>query len=233
VEPAERCCGHCGGGWHLVQAVRMIASYMVGVGAFSVATLFTDGSKDSRGESEVTAVVASIHNFIRSLALIAGLQGIVGVVLQVRWRLGILLFYQVLELVSKCLVTAFRVAEACKWLARLHDKGKLLNAECSTVRTEMLTQFTVQTCIFAYLAFITWSLMKRLETGDLSNFEYGLELGNRAMIEETLADASNQRLISGSSNRPPPFSGSPQTLGGTPVQQQTMEPFRGTAHRLE
>jgi len=211
----------------------MIASYTVVIGAFSTVALFTNGSKESRGESEVTAVVASIHNFIRSLALIAGLQGMVGVMLQVRWRLGVLLFYQVLELVTKCLVTIFRVAEACKWLARLHDEGKLLKVDCSTVRMEMLMQFTVQTCIFSYLAFITWSLVKRLETGDLSNFEYGLELGNRALIEETLADASNQRLISGSSNRPPPFSGAPQTLAGSPVQQQTMEPFRGTPHRLE
>lgn len=212
----------------------MIASYTVVTGAFSVLALLTDRSKEPRGESETAAVVESIHTFVRSLALIAGLQGVVGVMLQAKWRITLLLLYQVVELLTNCVVTVFRAVEACERLALLQEAGKLLKVDCSTVRMEIFVQFTMQTCLFSYLAFITWSLVKRLETGDLGNFEYGLELGNRAIIEETLANASNQRLLPGSSNGPPPFSGAPRTLAESQAQQQqTMEPFRGTPHRLE
>lgn len=211
----------------------MIASYTTVTGAFSVLALLTDRSKEPVGESEAAAVAESIHTFVRSLALIAGFQGIVGVMLQARWRLGVLLLYQIVEMVTGCLVTVFRLIQACNRLARLQDAGKLLKVDCSTVRVEILMQFAMQTCLFSYLVFITWSLVKRLETGDLGTFEYGLELGNRTILEDALANSSNQRLLPANSNGPPPFAGAPRTLAESRVQQQTMQPFMGTPHRLE
>lgn len=257
LEPAERCCEFCGGGCHLLQGVRLIATYTAVNGCFAVFALLADRSAETAGQSKEAQAVESIYSFVQAFALVAGFQGMVGVILRSKWRLTMLFLYQILDLLTRCLAITFRVSDACNELARLQEKGKLLQLNCHAVRTHIMVEFTIRTVLFTYFAFVTWSLVKRLETGDLmpqSIFDEGYEMGDRAAFPDTLwggggrgdlnAVLAQQRLLSGAQGagnsgggdveQQRPFTGAPRTMAeAQPLQQQTMEPFRGTAHRLD
>lgn len=258
LEPAERCCECCGGGCNLLQGVRLIATYTAVNGFFAVFALLADRSAETAGQSQEAAAVESIYSFVQAFALIAGFQGMVGVILRSKWRLTMFFLYQIIDLLTRCLAITFRVSDACHELARLQEKGKLLQLDCHAVRTRIVVEFTIRTVLFTYFAFVTWSLVKRLETGELmpqTIFDEGYEMGDRAAFPDTLwggggggrgdlnAVLAQQRLLAGAQGnsggggdveQQRPFTGAPRTMAeAQPFQQQTMEPFRGTAHRLD
>mmetsp|Transcript_77346 Transcript_77346/g.195321 ORF Transcript_77346/g.195321 Transcript_77346/m.195321 type:complete len:217 (-) Transcript_77346:170-820(-) len=207
-------------------------------------------------QSETVQAVEFLKDVFLTLAFFAGLKGLIGVMFRDPRRLRVLFFYHVGELFVKGIAFIFREAEACvelKKLQRLHSSAKKM--DCQSARFFFLLEFSIHAVLFSYFAYVIWSLVTRLESGELGLRRTGLdleqELADRAVLADPwlfmgTGDASallqNRPPLStpltGANSRqqggaPRPFSGAPRNLnerGGEPAPN---EPFQGTPHRLE
>mmetsp|Transcript_32409 Transcript_32409/g.69424 ORF Transcript_32409/g.69424 Transcript_32409/m.69424 type:complete len:264 (-) Transcript_32409:69-860(-) len=260
--PAETCCWTC----PLLQGAQIISSYTVLVGAFSILSLLLQGP-DDEVTSETLQTVNLFDRGFHTLAFCAGMKGMIGVMFRDVRRLRVLLLYLVVEMAVKGVNVIFREVEACDELKRMealeveraahsdnaHHHHKLRFADCSWVRIALFGDFLFHTALFAYFAYILWSLIKRLEAGEfrMSVFaDLEQELADRAVLEEPWlwsgqqegqTDNQNQSRVgaarlAGPAGRgrglPRPFSGAPRNLSEN-EEQASLQPFQGTAHRLD
>jgi hypothetical protein len=227
----------------------MIASYEVVIGGFSVLSLVTGRSREA--QPELLAAIECVQKFVHALALLAGLKGLVGIMYRDPRRLRILLLYQVCDLVMQTVAIFFREIEACHELSQLKQlhKDKYSKLTCGTVRREILIEYCIRSALFSYFTYVIWSLITRLEAGEFGRQDFfDHELADHAALGDSLPPwffmghpggddnagfLSQQRapLNGPASGMPQPFSGAPRTLD--PPQAQSIEPFRGTPHRLE
>lgn len=228
----------------------MIASYTVVVGLFNVLSLLTGRSGGPPGESQIITIANCVRTFVQSLALLAGLKGLVGIMHRDPRRLRLLLLYHVAEIVMHVIELVLREWEACDELQRLQRLHKSLKFDCASYRIVYLCQYTIHVVIVCYFIYVIWSLAVRLEAGEFARpnlFEHELAdpngladswppwfLVGHAGSENTANLLQQQRtpLTGGSSGVPTPFSGPPRTLDENP-NSASVEPFRGTPHRLE
>jgi hypothetical protein len=242
-----------------LQGVQIVASYTVVVGVVNFLALFTGRPWTSSGESAAAAFIDSVQTLIHALALVAGLKGLVGVMLRDPQRLRVLYLYHAGELVVSCFAILFREIEACKELSKLQRAHRVPWVDCPSARLAHLFLFTIHFCLFSYFADIGWSLVKRLEAGELGRPPL---LGDHELVDQTglldlfapwpgmqhgsLQHPPGSGVETGSSllgahrgpqanatGSAPPFSGQPRTLAEQGQPQQGLQPFTGQAHRLE
>jgi len=192
--PAETCCFSC----PLLQGVQIIASYTVVVGVFSLMSMVTKGPAEERAKRhELVELVAFIGMVFHAMAFFAGLKGLVGIILRDPPRLRVLLLYYIGELVVSSLAFIVTATESCDDLARVdnfqnatkqeqhHAPAKL---DCTSIRLLVVAHFMLHFALFSYFAFVIWSLISRIETGDASFHRSGLdldeELAERAMLSD-------------------------------------------------
>lgn len=238
----------------------MIASYQVVTGGFSILSLITGRSREAAGESELSAIIDCVQTFVHSLALLAGLKGLVGIMYRDSQRLRILLVYHVGELMMRSVAIVFREVEACRELKRLQElhHDKMAKIDCASARTALFAEYCIHCALFCYFMYMIWSLITRLEAGELGRpqlFDHELGQLDRTGLGESMPPwffmnhqgdtnaglLQQQRTgllpgLNAASGNPPPFSGEPRTLedlhpalGSAP----SIQPFRGTPHRLE
>jgi len=252
--PAEHCCGAC----PLLQGVQIIASYTVVVGTFSLLSLLMKGPQDEPIQSETVQAVEFVEMLFHALAFCAGLKGLIGVMFRDPRRLRVLFFYHIGELLVKGIAFIFREAEACvelKKLQRLHSSAKKM--DCQSARIAFLLEFSIHAVLFSYFAYVIWSLITRLESGELGLRTTGLDLeqeladravladpwlfmgaGDTSALLQTRPPLSTPLTGGGANSRqqggaPRPFSGAPRNLNERDGQPAPNEPFQGTPHRLE
>merc|ERR1719359_1137636 len=143
----------------------MIASYEVVTGGFSVLSLLTGRSREATGRSELSAIIDCVQTFVHSLALLAGLKALVGIMYRDPRRLRILLVYHVGELFMRSLAIVFREMEACAELKRLQQlhHHKMANIDCSSARIAIFVEYCIHVVLFGYFIYAIWSLITRLE----------------------------------------------------------------------
>lgn len=249
--PAEHCCGAC----PLLQGVQIIASYTVVVGTFSLLSLLMKGPADKPIQSETFQAVEFLETAFHTLAFFAGLKGLLGVMFRDPRRLRVLFFYHVGELLVKGIAFIFREAEACeelRKLERLHRSTQKM--DCQSARIAFLIEFIIHAMLFSYFAYVIWSLVTRLESGELGLGRTGLDLEQELADRAVLADPwlfvgtgdtstllQNRPLLTtpltGANGRqqggaPRPFSGAPRNLNEGGGEPAASEPFQGTPHRL-
>jgi len=251
LQPAESCCGAC----PLLQGVQIIASYTVVVGTFSLLSLLMKGPADKPVASESMQVVEFLERVYHTLAFFAGLKGLIGVMFRDSRRLRVLFLYHLGELIVKGIAVILREAEACEELRRLQRLHKTAeNVDCQTAQIGLLLEFCIHGALFSYFAYVIWSLVSRLESGELGRRgglgELDQELAERGVLADPWlfmgsGDALLQRapltstLTEGAGGRgagsgaPRPFSGVPRNLNERGEQPSPNEPFQGTPHRLE
>lgn len=229
----------------------MLSSYTVVVGGFSVLSLLTGRSREAAGESVLSALIDCVQTFVHSLALLAGLKGLVGIMYRDPRRLRTLLIYHIGEVAMRTVAVVFRVAEACDELKRLQRLHKMMKIDCASARMALVAEYCIHATLFSYFIYIIWSLIVRLEAGELGRPQlFDHELADRAGLTESFppwffmghpgGDPNNATLLQqqrtplnvGGPGAPQPFSGAPRTLED-PSQPHGIEPFRGTPHRLE
>jgi len=227
----------------------MIAAYTVFIGGFCVLSLLTGRSRESAGQSETAAIIECVQTFVHSLGLLAGLKGMVGVMYRDPRRLRVLLIYHIGDLAMRGISIVFREVEACEELARLQRQQKMLKIDCPSARVVLLVEFCIHSIFFSYVIFIIWSLIVRLEAGELGSppflGEHELDdhageswppwlfVGHPGETNAALLQNRTPLNTGGPAvGAPAPFSGAPRTLQDQP-QSQGLEPFRGTPHRLE
>eukprot|EP00933_Yihiella_yeosuensis_P083238 TRINITY_DN97432_c0_g1_i1.p1 TRINITY_DN97432_c0_g1~~TRINITY_DN97432_c0_g1_i1.p1 ORF type:complete len:255 (-),score=42.23 TRINITY_DN97432_c0_g1_i1:218-982(-) len=251
-QPAQTCCMSCS----LLQGAQVIASYTVVIGFFSVLSLLM-GPAETESQPMSLTIVDFMVKVVHFIALIAGLKGLVGVVLRDPVRLRVLLTYHVLELFTSVIRLIVQEAKGCEQLERLEELSKTkTKLDCASFQYAMLIQFVIHASLISYFAYIIWSLITRLENGDITS-ALGLgetELGDRSALglgdpwlfvhPSSMGTDPNALLqqrapLRGNSGQgaPQPFSGAPRNLGeqqaGTQAQPAAPAPFQGTPHRLE
>mmetsp|Transcript_9781 Transcript_9781/g.18920 ORF Transcript_9781/g.18920 Transcript_9781/m.18920 type:complete len:248 (-) Transcript_9781:131-874(-) len=243
--PAEHCCGAC----PLLQGVQIVASYTVVVGMFSLLSLLMRGPAAKHpGPPEMLLFVEWCQTFIHTVALFAGLKGLIGVMFRDPARLRTLLRYHIAELVVSSVGVVLKEVEACEELRKLRQIHKSPKIDCTSARVLLMVEFAIHAFLFSYFAFVIWSLIARLEAGELGVrpplLDPEHELADRSGFSDvwplgrTAGDGNSlwmQRVpLSGGPSAaagPQPFSGAPRTLSDQ--QAVAPEPFHGTAHRLE
>jgi len=234
----------------------MIASYEVVLGGCSVIYLLTGRSHEAAGESEVSKIVDRVLTFVHSLALLAGLKGLVGILHRDPRRLRMLLFYHVGELAVRSVSLIFREVEACRVASSQERPVDLKRPQephhhkVPTIET-ILVEYCIHVVLFGYFIYAIWSLITRLEAGEFGRSElFDNELADRTGLGESglppswfflgaAGSDTNAGLLSqqrtplnAGGGGPQPFSGQPRTLND-PLQDQGIEHFRGTPHRLD
>jgi len=248
--PAENCCGFC----PLPQGVQIIASYIVVVGMFSFLSLFMH-SPSKAGQPESLAIVQGCQTVVHTFALFAGFKGLVGIMLNDPGRLRSLLRYQVAELTMSCIAFVCKEVEACTELRRLQRLRRppagAPHMSCGIARLRLLVEFTIISSLLSYFAFIVWSLIARMEAGELGprppflDLDGEHELADRAGLADPwlsggmvplagLAGGGGVAAAAGAdgAGAPRPFSGAPRRLAEQQAPE-ACEPFAGTPHRLE
>mmetsp|Transcript_54639 Transcript_54639/g.158696 ORF Transcript_54639/g.158696 Transcript_54639/m.158696 type:complete len:270 (-) Transcript_54639:99-908(-) len=202
IPPAEQCCCSC----DLPKGVQIISSYTVIVGTFSMLSLVMRGPADRPEESVTAQAVDSLETVYHSLALFAGLKGLMGIMFLDPRRLRLLLTYHIVELLVKTIVLVFREAEACEELRRIqnlhHNSARRMT--CENARLFLFLEYTFHTVLFTYFVYIIWSLIVRLEGGEFgprrTAFDLDQELADRAVLAEPWlflgpADSQNSALL--------------------------------------
>jgi hypothetical protein len=191
-------------------------------------------------------------------ALYAGLKGLIGVVLRDSRRLRVLFMYHIGQLFAILIILVLSEIEACREPPINKDPHPQLvtNQEtaptsapvhpldCQTKRNFILVESCIHFVLYAYFAFMLWSLYTRLEAGELSHSSL---FGEHELADQSLGDPwlfvgpptgvnqSNSILSSLAARSrhasPEPFTGAPQTLQEQPLTAP--EPFSGTPYRLE
>mmetsp|Transcript_40052 Transcript_40052/g.101737 ORF Transcript_40052/g.101737 Transcript_40052/m.101737 type:complete len:261 (+) Transcript_40052:105-887(+) len=258
LQPAENCCGAC----PLLQGVQIIASYTVVVGTFSLLSLLMKWPADKPVASESMQVVEFLETVYHTLAFFAGLKGLIGVMFRDSRRLRVLFLYHLGELIVKGIAVIVMEAEACEELRRLQRLHKTAeNADCQKARIELFLEFCIHGALFSYFAYVIWSLVSRLESGELGRRgglgDLDQELADRGVLADpwlfmgssdtqhallqrapltsTLTEGAGSRGggRSAGSGAPRPFSGAPRNLNERGEQPSPNEPFQGTPHRLD
>lgn len=256
--PAEHCCCAC----PLLQGVQIIASYTVVVGTYNLLSLLMRGPADEPAQSESLQVVSFLETVYHTLAFFAGLKGLIGIMFRDSRRLRVLFLYNIGDLLVKSVTLIFREAEACDELRKRHSlHPTAVPMNCETARVLVMTEYVIHTALFAYFVYVIWSLITRLESGELGlrrGMDMDQELADRAVLVDPwlfigAGDASNSLMSraplvpgapqAGAGERgaaagrgggvPRPFSGAPRNLDERGQQPASSEPFQGTAHRLE
>lgn len=243
VPPAERCCGRR----PLLQGVQIIASYTVVVGMLGVLAFLTrtSGDKEERTASQALILVELLQGVMNAFALYAGLKGLIGVLLRDAQRLRVLFIYHIGQLLNVCVTSGYELVEACQTLERLQREHKAIAVTCQEHRTVLLVDFSIHLMLCTYFTYIVWSLVVRLEDGELglpSTFG-DHELAYRGLGDPWLfvgppaglSDANSLLAQQGPRGRqaaPEPYSGASQTLAAA-GPHHVHEPFTGTPFRLE
>lgn len=267
LQPAEVCCGTC----PIVKGVQILASYTVVVGMFSVLSLLMQRPPDDKPvASDTMQAVEFIAELYHTLSFFAGLKGLIGIMLRDARRLRVLLLYHIGDLVMRTVKVIFREIEACEELKRLqqlHKAGsgdsaevaaaaELGKVDCQSARMVFFVEYVLRIGMYAYFTYVIWSLIYRLESGDMSVRRGGLddleaELADRSGLGDSWfvsgGDATNALLQRGpltaplneggqgrrgAPGAPRPFSGEPRNLSEQ-GEQSPGAPFQGTPHRLE
>jgi len=182
--PAEHCCGVC----PLLQGVQIIASYTVAMGTFAMLSLLVRGPAEKPAQSTLVQIVEFIDNIYHVFALFAGMKGLLGVILKDARRLRSLLIWHCGEIVLWCVAFVFREVEACKELKNLQQLHQAAPQwDCHSIRVSLLVEFAVFSLLFSYFAYVIWSLVKRLEAGELGT-RAGLDYEHEMISGGLLAD---------------------------------------------
>eukprot|EP00811_Abedinium_folium_P000729 NODE_10668_length_1336_cov_8.930521.p1 GENE.NODE_10668_length_1336_cov_8.930521~~NODE_10668_length_1336_cov_8.930521.p1 ORF type:complete len:247 (-),score=72.51 NODE_10668_length_1336_cov_8.930521:464-1204(-) len=244
LQPAMRFCG----GFQLLQGVQVIASYTVILGAVSIFSLVT-GRGEAADMPKMVAIADSVQALVHAFALIAGLKGLVGIMLRDPKRIRMLLIYHVIEVVTSCIVVALRIVGACDELRLLQQKEQLKapRMSCESARLALLSEFVLHTSLFSYCIYIIWSAMTRMGAGEYGRTpslfgDVGLvgldEFNDTVGTWLTVPPHGNTTVLRDPLNvspmMAPPFSGQPRTLA-EPAELQSLqhEHFSGTPQRLE
>eukprot|EP00928_Gymnodinium_smaydae_P013724 TRINITY_DN14984_c0_g5_i1.p1 TRINITY_DN14984_c0_g5~~TRINITY_DN14984_c0_g5_i1.p1 ORF type:complete len:299 (+),score=53.53 TRINITY_DN14984_c0_g5_i1:111-899(+) len=162
LRPASRCCW----GRSLLHGVQIIALYTFVLGTCGVLSFFGRVASASDANSDLLAVEC-LQNVVHSLGIYAGLKTLIGVMLQDPKRIRVLLVYQLGERLVSLLTLPLAINVSCLQVEKLHKLNKAMHVDCNAARTALCTETAFQTILYAYFAYVTWSLVARLEAGDL------------------------------------------------------------------
>ncbi|CAJ1461064.1 unnamed protein product [Effrenium voratum] len=177
--PAETCCLSCS----LLQGVQVISTYTVVFGSFNMLIVLMGGPKNVETHSVVLATVEFLRMMVHTFALFAGFKGLIGVLLKDVERLRVLLLYHLCSLVLLCLQLVVVFVKGCQeleMLQKLHRQKEVQRVDCSTYQAQLFVSYMLEAGLMSYFAFIIWSLIVRIEAG---------ELGEPSLLrEQELAD---------------------------------------------
>eukprot|EP00931_Biecheleriopsis_adriatica_P108038 TRINITY_DN82369_c0_g1_i1.p1 TRINITY_DN82369_c0_g1~~TRINITY_DN82369_c0_g1_i1.p1 ORF type:complete len:274 (+),score=41.34 TRINITY_DN82369_c0_g1_i1:46-822(+) len=255
-QPAETCCGSCS----LLQGVLVISSYTVVIGCFNILAILLGGPKDSESQSVAWATVTFISQMVHTLALFAGVKGLLGIITRDPHRLRVLLMYHVCELLMGVLVLVVKLDKACQEREHYQKLHKTkLKLDCQSFQVSLVIQFAIHACLVSYFIYIIWSLAMRIEAGEYPGLPSALdqpslfgdqEMGERSgnlgeswLFVQSGGDPGlpffphrahlNRGGAGGASAAgPAPFSGAPRNLDDN-RDAEAQEPFQGTPYRLE
>eukprot|EP00439_Symbiodinium_sp_Y106_P028456 s128_g3.t1 len=240
--PAETCCLSCS----LLQGVQVISTYTVVFGSFSMLSVLMGGPRTAETHSVVLATVEFLKMMVNTLALFAGFKGLIGVLLKDVERLRVLLLYHLCYLVMICLELVVGLIKGCQeleMLQKLHPQKEIQKMSCGTFQVHIFAMFLAQGAIMGYFAFIIWSLIVRIEAGEMGqpSLLRDQELAERAgalgdpwlFVNAPGSDMRPNEFRGHGPAGPTPFSGAPRNLEEQSTGPQTTEPFQGTPYRLE
>ncbi|CAK9025719.1 unnamed protein product [Durusdinium trenchii] len=177
--PAETCCLSCS----LLQGVQVISTYTVVFGSFNMLGVLMGGPRDIQARSVVLATVEFLKMMVHTFALFAGFKGLIGVLLKDVERLRVLMLYHVCSLLLLCLELVVGFVKGCQeleMLQKITHRKEILKMDCNTYQAQLCVKFVFQAGLMTYFAFIIWSLIVRIEAG---------ELGEPSLLrEQELAD---------------------------------------------
>mmetsp|Transcript_35705 Transcript_35705/g.83584 ORF Transcript_35705/g.83584 Transcript_35705/m.83584 type:complete len:276 (+) Transcript_35705:109-936(+) len=275
MQPAERCCCGVWPAWSLPRGVQLISMYAVIFGTCSLIQLVAEmwpeehSVQKERGSSahqehsdggvmpplpESVIMMDRLQEVVNSFALLAGLKGLLGLMLrehlQAARQLSFLVSYLTAKAFFTIAVAIVKVVEACEILRRVQLRERSHQEHykplsCRTLRIIEVLEYMFVLVVLLYCAYITWSLAERMRTGSVhlgffSDLQYEL-VESRGNFEAshwlmTNSGGSAQDYALNPRDRsaaPVPFSGAPHTLADQAPQQCSMETFQGTPHRLE
>ncbi|CAJ1335516.1 unnamed protein product [Effrenium voratum] len=241
--PAETCCLSCS----LLQGVQVISTYTVVFGSFNMLIVLMGGPKNVETHSVVLATVEFLRMMVHTFALFAGFKGLIGVLLKDVERLRVLLLYHLCSLVLLCLQLVVVFVKGCQeleMLQKLHRQKEVQRVDCSTYQAQLFVSYMLEAGLMSYFAFIIWSLIVRIEAGELGepSLLREQELADRALGDPWLfvhaPGGESASFLRHERAAPTPFSGIPRNLDeqmpdAAQAAPQAPAPFQGTPYRLE
>jgi len=145
-----------------------------------------------------------------------------------------------------CLELVVGLIKGCQeleMLQKLHPQKEIQKMSCGTFQVHIFAMFLAQGAIMGYFAFIIWSLIVRIEAGEMGqpSLLRDQELAERAgalgdpwlFVNAPGSDMRPNEFRGHGPAGPTPFSGAPRNLEEQSTGPQTTEPFQGTPYRLE
>eukprot|EP00434_Breviolum_minutum_P026389 symbB.v1.2.023330.t2/scaffold2128.1/size88402/8 len=176
-------------------------------------------------------------------------------------RLRVLMLYHLCSLLLMCLELVVGFIKGCQeleMLQKLYHRKELLKMDCNTYQARLCVKFVFEAGLMSYFAFIIWSLIVRIEAGELGepSLLREQELADRALGDpwlfvQTPGESATFLRRERGHPAPTPFSGVPRNLedaeaqaslqeDGQPQSQGqgrqgrgSVDAFQGTPYRLE
>mmetsp|Transcript_37914 Transcript_37914/g.109050 ORF Transcript_37914/g.109050 Transcript_37914/m.109050 type:complete len:279 (-) Transcript_37914:95-931(-) len=187
LRPASRCCCRLS----LLRGVQLIALYAILVGSWSILTLLTGDVTDG-GDStspEPLQSVAFLETAFHTVAFFIGLKSLKGVAFRDPWRLRILLIYFISEVIVQGVAFTVRWMEVCSDWRGLHLLHRLMTVlPCPWRRVVLASIFVAESGLSLYLAYMVWSLIVRIEFGDIGAFRLRFAAAELADRGATISD---------------------------------------------
>mmetsp|Transcript_41821 Transcript_41821/g.90639 ORF Transcript_41821/g.90639 Transcript_41821/m.90639 type:complete len:256 (+) Transcript_41821:47-814(+) len=251
--PAETCCLSC----TLLQGVQVISTYTVVSGSINMLGLLMNGPRSVPSHSVILATVEFLNMMLHTFALFAGFKGLIGVLLKDVERLRVLMLYHLCALLLLCLERVVGFVKGCQELEmekKLTNREEILKMDCNTYQARLCLKFVLDAGLMSYFAFIIWSLIVRIEAGELGepSLLREQELADRALGDpwlfvQTPGESATFLRREPRGHAPTPFSGVPRNLEDQEAQASlqeegqahdrqgrgSVEAFQGTPYRLE